>query len=227
MQCRQFKNRIVWFLEASGSGSSYEAMREHARECPACAGELRAEQDLRHCLEALPEEKMPLGFQEYVLSRAIAEGTPRRERRRRQWMRIAVSSFATACAAVFLAVWLWPASPQPGSTISQVALTLHKTRQIGFVFHVHHQLHNARIVVNLPEGVEIDGHRTRRLSWRVNLNRGDNLLKLPLIARAPGNGVISAEVIAVGSALPLARAQLITHVAGASRVAASAGTSGV
>ena len=81
--------------------------------------------------------------------------------------------------------------------------------------------------MNLPEGVEIDGRRARHLSWRVDLNRGDNLLKLPLVARIPGNGVVSAEVIVAGSTMPLARAQLITHVAGSSRAAASAGTSGV
>ena len=227
MQCRQFKTRVAWFLGASSGGRRYEAKRSQAPSCSACAAELKAEMDLRRCFETLPEPEIPPGFQERVLNRAIAQEGSRRDRRRRKWTRIAVSSFATACAAAFLAVWLWPASPQSGSTLSQVALTLHKTRQVGFVFHVHHQIHNARIVVNLPKGIEINGHRARRLSWRVNLNRGDNLLKLPLIARAPGDGVVSAEVVVIGSAMPLARAQLITHVAGASRPVTAAGTSGV
>ena len=227
MQCRHFKTQVGWFLETPEGGRKYEAMRRHARECPACAGELKAELDLRICFEALSEPRMSSGFQERVLSRAIAQGARRHARRQRKRIGIAASSLATACAAVFLTVWLWPASPRPDASISQVALSLHETRQIGFVFHVHHKLHNARIVVDLPKGVEIDGHRARRLSWHVDLNRGDNLLKLPLIARSPGNGVVSAEVLIVGSAMPLARALLITHVAGPSRAVTPAGTSGV
>lgn len=227
MQCRQFKTQLDWFLQTHGGGRRYEAMRRHTRECEACAGELKAELDLRRCFDALPEAELPMGFQERVLSRGIAQGDQRRTRRRRRWIANSVPAFVTVCAAVFLAVWLWPVSPRPAASTSQVALSLHRTRQVGFVFHVHHRIHNARIVVNLPEGVEVNGRRARRLSWRVDLNRGDNLLKLPLVARTPGNGVVSAEVIVGGSTMPLARAELITHVARSSRPAASTGTSGV
>ncbi len=226
MQCRQFKSRIGWFLETPGAGRRHEAMRRHAHECAACAAELRAEQRLRRCFEALPDPAMLPGFQERILSRAIAQGDVRRARRRSKWIRIAVPALATAGAAVFLAVWLWPVSPQPADSASEVALSLHKTRQVGFVFHVHRRIRNARIVVSLPQGVEVNGHPARRLSWHVDLNRGDNLLRLPLVARAPGDGVVSAEVVVVGSAAPLARAQLITHVTGATRTVTAAGTSG-
>ena len=226
MQCRQFKSRIGWFLDVPGTGHRYEAMRRHARECPACAAELRAEQRLRRCFEALPDPAMLPGFQERILSRAIAQGGVRRARRRSKWIGISVPALATAVAAVFLAVWLWPVSPQQTASASEVALSLHKPRQVGFVFHVHRRIRNARIVVNLPRGVEVNGHPARRLSWRVDLNRGDNLLRLPLVARTPGNGVVSAEVVVVGAAAPLARAQLITHVSGATRNGTAAGTSG-
>jgi len=201
-------------------------MRRHACECANCAGELKAEKRLRRCFEALPDPAMLPGFQERILSRAIAQGDPRHARRRRKWIGISVPALATAAAAVFLAVWLWPVSPQQTVSASEVALSLHKTRQVGFVFHVHRRIRNARIVVNLPQGVEVNGHPARRLSWRVDLNRGDNLLRLPLVARAPGNGVVSAEVVVVGAAAPLARAQLITHVAGATRAVTPADTSG-
>ena len=227
MQCRQFKSQIDWFLQTLGVGRKFDAMREHARECPACAGELKAEQDLRRCFVALPKPEAPPGFHERVLSRGIVQGGERHARSRREWFRHSVPVLAAVCAAVFLAVWLWPASPQPAASTSEVALSLHQSRQVGFVFHVHHRIQNARIVVNLPEGVEIHGRRARRLSWRVDLNRGDNLLKLPLVARAPGNGIVSAEVIAAGSAMPLARAQLITHVAGSSHASTRVGSSGV
>lgn len=227
MQCRQFRSQVDWFLQTLGVGRKYDAMRQHARECSACASELKAERDLRLWFVALPKPAAPPGFQERILSRAIAQGEQRHAYRRRKWIQNLVPIVATVCAVVFLAVWLWPASSQPAASTSEVALSLHETRQVGFIFHVRHRIQNARIVVNLPEGVEIDGHRTRRLSWHVDLNRGDNLLKLPLIARTPGNGVVSAEVIVVGSAMPLASARLVTHVADSSRAAVPAGTSGV
>ncbi len=230
MQCRQFRAKLIRFHEMPRGSRSHEAMRRHARRCHGCAAELRAEESLTKTLGRLAAPEMPAGFPERVLRQAMSSRGERRFSPRLIPIGLASGALAAAAVGAFLAVHLLSTSPRDrAGEVPQVALALHRPTQVGFVFHVHRALRDVRIVVSLPKGVVINGRRERRLAWHADLQRGDNVLKLPLVARMPGGGVVTAEVDVAGLTQPIARASLVAHTVSVSprRGTASARTSGV
>jgi len=187
-------------------------MLRHADRCARCAAVLRAESMLGAALRDAPEPAVRPGFEERVLERALADGNGRRGRGRHVWQWAAVGTAAAAGALAIALVRVMPTGPAPGSTrVPQVALQLHQTKQVGFVFHVRRRLRNVRIVIRLPKGVSVGDRGARRVVWHVDLQRGDNLLKLPLQARTQGGGMVRAEVDVAGLSTPVARAALMTR----------------
>lgn len=212
MRCRRFETALCRAGGAVPATRKGRAMLRHADRCARCAAVLRAESMLGTALRDAPEPVVPPGLEQRVLGRALPAGGRRRGRSRYVWPWAAVGTAAAAGALAIALVRVMPTKPAPGSTrVPQVALQLHQTRQVGFVFHVRHRLRNVRIVIRLPKGVSVVGRGARRVVWHVDLQRGDNLLKLPLLARTRGGGMVRAEVDVAGLSAPVARAALMTR----------------
>ena len=81
-------------------------------------------------------------------------------------------------------------SPQP-----QLALTLHETRNVDVLIDSERELKGATIRIAATRQ-----HRARRLrrraagDWQADLERGSNLLSLPVVARTAGKGQLVAII---------------------------------
>jgi hypothetical protein len=92
---------------------------------------------------------------------------------------------------------LWVRSPMarrvPETTA--VTLTLDQPRTVNLLFKSRTALDAVQFIVELPPGIELDGHPgLRRVVWKTPLAAGNNLLPMELVARAGPGGALAARL---------------------------------
>jgi len=76
-----------------------------------------------------------------------------------------------------------------------MSIVLHQKQDIKLAFFSAEPLTGAKITIHLPENVALVGYPGRReLSWTTNLKKGDNLLRLPIIATQIARGDLVANI---------------------------------
>ncbi len=143
----------------------------------------------------MPVPEPRRGFTDRVLARAIAAGE--RERRgvlgpfgrSETWLGAAIG----AAAAVFVTVIMLrpPVQPEPAAAVT---LAVDEARHIDVVIDAERTLDDVTIRLATTGAVELDGFENQReVAWQARLERGRNVLTLPVVARAAGR----AELVAV------------------------------
>lgn len=106
------------------------------------------------------------------------------------WTGAVLGAGAAALVTFFLLRPLEQA-PQPVG----LALTLHEARQIDVLIDSERDLEGAIIRIAASGSVVLDGFDDEyQIRWRADLERGSNLLSLPVIARSAGKGQLIATV---------------------------------
>jgi len=158
---------------------------------------------IRSALRRMPVPDPRPGFVDRALARATAaapsaaaasgvgRGRWRSFAARGSAARLAAAGALAAAITVFALYPRWTDRvPMP-----QVGLELDEAREISVVIDAERDLPDATIRVYVTGGIELAGFEDRReLTWVATLENGSNLLALPVIARAPGNGRLVAEV---------------------------------
>jgi hypothetical protein len=160
-------------------------------------------QTLRQALRRMPTPEPRAGFVERALARAAAqprsqqaESLPGRLRnfalRWETWVGAALGgAVAAALTLVLLRIVDTPAvSPQP-----QLALTLNEARNVDVLIDSERELKGATIRIVASGSIALDGFDDERyVDWQADLERGSNLLSLPVVARTAGKGRLVAVI---------------------------------
>lgn len=192
MNCRELENRLDDFLDGTLDGGLQETLQTHVAACPRCRERVEREKALRHALRALPVEGPSEGFYDRALQHAMAHDHRR--------PRLLASGAIAASLALVLAGSLLFQRPavEPGGAhqdIPGLTISLNEERDVKLVFSSAQTLARATFTVVLPPGVELRGHPGQReITWEGSLQKGRNLLVLPLIARGEGGGELTAYV---------------------------------
>ncbi|HEU4589430.1 MAG TPA: hypothetical protein VFS13_00865 [Steroidobacteraceae bacterium] len=126
-------------------------------------------------------------------------------RRPATWWAAGAGALAATLACVAI-VWLGSTPPE-----SAVTLALNEHRDVSLVIDSERDLEGATIRLYLSGSVSLAGYEgEREIEWLTSLTRGANLLSLPVVALAPGDGRIVAEIEHEGRAR---RVSVAMHVA--------------
>jgi hypothetical protein len=158
-------------------------------------------QTLRQALRQMPTPEPRAGFVERALARAAVQdreaqaGLPGRLRHfATRWETWAGAALGGAVAAALTAlILLRPAD----TTVSPqtLALTLHEARNVEVLIDSERELKGATIRIAASGSIALDGFDDeRRIDWQADLERGSNLLSLPVVARAAGKGRLVAVI---------------------------------
>jgi len=80
--------------------------------------------------------------------------------------------------------------PQP-----RLALTLHETRNVDVLIDSERELKGATIRIAATGSIALDGFDDEQhVDWQADLERGSNLLSLPVVARTAGKGQLIAVI---------------------------------
>lgn len=158
-------------------------------------------QTLREALRRMPTPEPRPGFVERAFARAAAQqqapqavALPGRLRRfATRWETWAGAALGGAVAAALMLVLL-----RTGDTTDSrqpLALTLHEARNVDVLIDSDRELKGATIRVAASGSIVLDGFDDeRQIDWQADLERGANLLSLPVVARAAGKGRLVAVI---------------------------------
>jgi hypothetical protein len=155
---------------------------------------------LRQALRRMPTPEPRAGFVERALARAAAQqrearaSLPARLRRfTSRWETWAGAALGAAAAAAVTFVLLRPidfTNARP-----QLALMLHETRNVDVLIDSERELKGATIRIAASGSIALDGFDDeRQVDWQADVERGSNLLSLPVVARAAGKGQLVAVI---------------------------------
>ena len=159
-------------------------------------------QTLRQALRQMPTPEPRAGFVERALARAVAQQRETQAASRAgglrgfatRWETWAGAALGGAVAAALTLILLRPID----STVDQqprLALTLHETRNVDVLIDSERELKGATIRIAASGSIALDGFDDeRQVDWQADLERGSNLLSLPVVARAAGRGRLVAVI---------------------------------
>jgi hypothetical protein len=157
-------------------------------------------QTLREALRRMPTPEPRPGFVERAFARASAQqqapqavALPRRLRSfATRWETWAGAALGGAVAAALMLVLL---SPGGSRDAGQLALTLHESRNVDVLIDSDRELKGATIRIAAIGSIALEGFdNERQIDWQADLERGTNLLSLPVVARAAGKGWLVAVI---------------------------------
>jgi hypothetical protein len=158
-------------------------------------------QTLREALRRMPTPEPRPGFVERALALASAQqlapqavALPRRLRSfATRWETWAGAALGGAVAAALMLVLLSPVGSRDAGP--QLALTLHESRNVDVLIDSDRELKGATIRIAAIGSIALEGFdNERQIDWQADLERGTNLLSLPVVARAAGKGWLVAVI---------------------------------
>ena len=155
---------------------------------------------LSEALRQMPVPPPRPGFVDRALVAAAQQRTPSAPQRRPPLRRL-LTAWETwvgvvagaAAAAVVTAVMLRPAAPAAPPV--RMTLAVNEVRTIDVMIASERELSEATIRIYVSGSVALDGFdNDRQIDWQTHLERGSNLLSVPVVARSAGPGRLIAVV---------------------------------
>jgi hypothetical protein len=154
-------------------------------------------ENLRDSLRAMPVPEPRPGFVDRALRNATIPQGKGISARGRSVLRRPLAWWAAGAGALAASVaWLFITTVRTGAPAeASVSLALYESREVPLVIDSERELAGASIRLYVSGSVSIAGFEDmQEIRWLTSLNQGANLLSLPVVARAPGEGRVVAEV---------------------------------
>lgn len=163
---------------------------------------------LRQALRRMPVPEPRTDFVDRALARAVSAApdaqthqTTRQTRtagrlrhfatRWETWVGAALGGAAAAALTLILLRPVDTAGPQP----QKIALALNETRNVDVLIDSERALKGATIRIAASGSIALEGFDDEReIGWQADLERGSNLLSLPVVAHAAGKGRLVAII---------------------------------
>jgi len=158
---------------------------------------------LRRALKRMPAPEPQPGFVDRALANAAREPATRSRPRAGlahlagRWETWIGAALGGAVATVLMLILLRPLDgvDQPVPAPMGISMALNETRAIDVLIDSERTLEDATIRIVATGSVVLDGFENEReIGWRTHLDRGSNVLSLPVVARSTGQGQLVAVI---------------------------------
>jgi hypothetical protein len=190
MNCKISLNMVDDYLGGYLDRDTRLALEDHLGQCAACQERFAQDQALRQRLKAQLVGQPKEGFADRVLQRAVEQS---HNKTRHHWSFIGGAIAASLVIAV--TSFVLPIVRHQGPELAHQTLALHQVTQVALALESREELKGATITLRLPDNVELNGFPGQRMiSWTTNIDRGTNLLALPVKGIAAKNGFLIARL---------------------------------
>lgn len=151
---------------------------------------------MRERLREMPVPEPSPGFVDRVLANATSGRPKSAAPRARGVLSRPLTWWAAGVGAVAASIaWILVMSFYGRPQEPRVMLALNESRDVALVIDSERDLEGAIIRLHVTGSVALVGFENEpQIEWLVSLTQGSNLLSLPVIARAPGEGRVVAEI---------------------------------
>ena len=213
MNCTDINTQLNDYLDDQLTPELKLAFDQHLSTCSSCRKLVNDSLDLNSKLANIDDIPGPRSnFEERVFTKVrqqypVERGTPTRF----------IAGFSTAVAAS-LAIWLTSTVLITDPAIeshNMISISVNEIKTIKLMIDAQSAFENVDLSINVPEHMQIDGYPGyQQLSWKTNLQKGSNILELPLMAVEHGKGELIAQ-IKYGDKTQTFRVELTTNDNGA------------
>lgn len=192
MNCHDIHNHCDAYLDHEMSDTQKHALEAHLESCPACRHYMHQAQNTRDVLTKIKAPAMRPAFAEQAFDKARQQNATVTGTKRFTGTGLALA--ASLALAGIVGVFMH----QPGSTVSEpttIQISMLQEKDISLVFNAKENLDKVSISIELSDNLALDGYGGKRtVSWNTPLQKGKNVLSLPIIATQPGNGTVIARL---------------------------------
>jgi hypothetical protein len=187
------------------------AYQQHFSNCSDCAMKLENAESLLTGLKSLVVPEPSANFENRVLAKVRKQ---HKESRQYNHSFSFASGFATAVVAS-LAIWFVSTLYEPVRQVEQlpvVSVMLNQAQTVRLMFDSYKDFQQVNLSIDLPENMDLNGYPGRKsLSWKTSLQKGQNVLALPIMAVSHGQGELLAR-LSYGEKVKLFRLVLKTSI---------------
>jgi len=190
MKCDYVNLFLYDYVDGYLPSAQRNLIHNHLLSCQQCANTVLEQQELTRSLQSLAMPELPEEFNEHALTHAVNfhENTQKTKY-------FSITNMAIAASVFFAATTGFLLTQQPTQTplVEMVAENKNEVHgeHLNLVFNSPKALSNVTFTVILPENVEMMGHPgKKRVVWSSQLQAGQNLLSLPIIAKEKSTGTL-------------------------------------
>lgn len=195
MNCDDFSKCIDDYLDETCGDLERVECSQHMAECADCSARFQRERELLELLARLRVPEPSPGFFDQALDRAASRAGIDRAGISARRAAVGGAIAAGLVAIALLGIFSAPNGDSPVSGIPELTLALNTSETVRLSFDSKVALSNARLVLELPDGIDVVGRLgQRRIAWNTNIQRGVNVLELPVIASKVSGGILTATV---------------------------------
>ncbi|MGW8246799.1 MAG: anti-sigma factor family protein [Acidiferrobacterales bacterium] len=189
MNCKISLNLVDDYLGGYLDQDTRQALEEHLEQCASCQAQFAQDKALRQRMQAQLIGQPKAGFADRVLARTVEH---HQHQGRHHWSFIGGAIAASVVIAVTSFVLRF-AAPQPEQ--ARQTLALNQVTRVALALDSREELKGATITLRLPDNVELKGFPGQHMiSWKTDIDRGTNLLALPVKGVAAKNGLLVARL---------------------------------
>lgn len=191
MKCNDIQQSIDDAIDGQLAQAQERAFDAHIATCPHCRENLNRAQALQETLRDFPVPPPSANFAERALRHAAQAHSASNHHR---YFGAGFLSAAIAASAVFIALFL--VQPQLfQADIPMVSMQVQEIRTVNLAFNSPVDIKAVTFSMQLPDNFELSGYSgMRKVTWTASLQKGRNVLSLPVIALGKGNGVMHAQI---------------------------------
>ena len=193
MNCEQSREYYLASQIEAADINNQKSFDEHASTCAACQAFISAEEVLIEALKIHPSEPAP----KRLLNNAMQQIAIDQKLKRYRATNI---GFGLAFAASLFVALLMPGQfnifdSVDNDPLTTITMSMNSQRTINIVFDSPESVDDAVITLSLPDNIRIAGYEHKnQLQWNTKLNKGENSLKLPLVASNTGRGLLQSTL---------------------------------
>lgn len=190
VKCRATKILLQEYIDGNLTEKDTKLVAAHLQDCAACRKDYRQTLDMIDLLKDIPVSSASAGFAERALSNAIRSRSATAGSR----IKYVTGGIAASLVAVVTAISILTA-PDPQPTDPGVVFVGGEVRTIRVAIESSRAIEDIEMTIDVSDNLEIEGYANQQaISWTTRLERGVNMIALPVTAIAAGDGEIVARV---------------------------------
>jgi hypothetical protein len=188
VNCQATNNLLQDYIDGRLTGRDSEFVSAHLEECAACTEDYQNTLSVIELLKDVPVPPASADFASRALARASDAGKTSPGRR--------LPYFASGIAASFLVVFmLLSLMINPARPTAPVVLIGDQLQTVKVAIESAQAVDSIRMTIDVSDNLEISGYQSQKvISWNTRLEKGTNIIALPITAIARGEGEINARV---------------------------------
>ena len=193
MNCDKIQNLLNDYIDETLSILHVEVVDNHCHTCDVCARQLEGLRIQKESLGTLPVPSAPDGFQQRVFSSAIQNAQTTKKVHSKQG---SFYKFATAAMLSALVLWLGLFNDTKIEKNDLYLVSVgDEVRTIKVAIDSEQALDAVNMRVELSDNLELKGFGSKKqIQWTTRLNQGVNVISLPIVGLAQGEGDITTRI---------------------------------